>query len=208
MNLLLTAALIAADPSIFYSKSFPNSVPPYVEVHLERDGSVLYKEKPDDDQPMKFKLKKEEADQIFELANKLDHFKGKLESGLNVAKMGEKTFRWEQDGQKNEQKFNFSMDENCRAIQDWFEKITETEMHLFALERTVRFDKLGVNKTLLQLEASWDRRRLLAVDQFEPWLNRIVKNQSFLNMDRDRAARLLEVFKAPPKPAAPSPGAQ
>ena len=46
---------------------------------------------------------------------------------------------------------------------DWFEKITETEMHLFNLERTVRFDKLGVNKTLLQLETSWDKRRLLAV---------------------------------------------
>ncbi len=203
MSSLLLLALMAADPQIFYSKSFPNSVPPYVEVHLQRDGSVVYKEKPDDDQPLKLKLKKEEADQIFDLAGKLGHFKNPLESGLNVAKMGEKTFRWEQDDQKQEQKFNYSTDENCRLLQDWFEKITETEMHLFALERTVRFDKLGVNKTLLQLEASWDKKRLVAIDQFEPWLNRIVKNQSFLNMDRDRAAKLLEVFKS-----APTPGAQ
>src|SRR5688572_20311623 len=182
---------LSADPSIVYTKSFPGSTPPYVEVNLERDGTVVYKEKEDDDQPVKFALKREEADAIFALADKLEHFKNPLESGLPVAKMGEKMFRWVNGSEKYEQKYNYSTSEDAKALQDWFEKITETEMHLFNLERTVRFDKLGVNKTLLQLETSWDRRRLLAVNQFEPWLNRVVKNESFLNMDRDRAQKLL-----------------
>lgn len=198
MTSLLLLSLLVADPQIFYSKSFPNSSPAYVEIHLSRDGAVLYKEKPDDDQPLNFRIRKEDADQIFDLAEKLNRFKTPLESGLPVAKMGEKIFRWEQDGEKNEQKYNYSTDDQCRLLQEWFEKITETELHLFALERTVRFDKLGVNKTLLQLESSWDKKRLLAPDQFEPWLNRIIKNQSFLNMDRERAAKLLESFKNPP----------
>jgi hypothetical protein len=195
---------LSADPSIVYTKSFPGSTPPYVEVNLERDGAVVYKEKEDDDQPVKFSLKREEADAIFALADKLEHFKNPLESGLPVAKMGEKTFRWVNGSEKYEQKYNYSTSEDVKALQDWFEKITETEMHLFNLERTVRFDKLGVNKTLLQLETSWDRRRLLAVNQFEPWLNRVVKNESFLNMDRDRAQKLLDSFKNPP-PAPPKP---
>ena len=195
---------LSADPSIVYSKSFPGSTPSYVEVNLERDGSVVYKEKEDDDQPVKFSLKREEADAIFALADKLEHFKNPLESGLPVAKMGEKMFRWVNGSEKYEQKYNYSISEDVKALQDWFEKITETEMHLFNLERTVRFDKLGVNKTLLQLETSWDRRRLLAVNQFEPWLNRVVKNESFLNMDRDRAQKLLDSFKNPP-PAPPKP---
>ncbi len=194
-SLLFIAALVAADPQIFYSKSFPNSSPAYVEIHLSRDGSVVYKEKPDDDQPVDLRLNKEEADQIFSLAEKLNRFQSPLESGLPVAKMGEKTYRWIEDGKTNEQVYNYSTDENCRLIQEWFEKITESQLHLFALERTVRFDKLGVNRTLLQLEASWDKKRLIAVSQFEPWLNRIIKNQSFLNMDRERAAKLLETFK-------------
>lgn len=195
---------LSADPSIFYSKSFPGSTPAYVEVNLERDGAVVYKEKEDDDQPVKFSLKREEADAIFALADKLEHFKNPLESGLPVAKMGEKTFRWINGSEKYEQKYNYSISEDVKALQDWFERITETEMHLFNLERTVRFDKLGVNKTLLQLETSWDRRRLLAVNQFEPWLNRVVKNESFLNMDRDRAQKLLDSFKNP-QPAPPKP---
>ncbi len=203
MTILVGLVFLAADPSIFYSKTFPGSNPPYVEIHLARDGAAVYKERPDDDQPVQFALKKDEADAIFGLASKLDNFKRPLESGLKVAKMGDKVFRWEQDGQKNEQKFNYSIDENARAIQDWFEKLTETQMHLIALERTVRFDKLGVNKTLLQLESSWDRRRLVAVNQFEPWLNRIIKNDSFLHMDRERATRLLESFQNGSPAAAP-----
>jgi hypothetical protein len=205
MTALVLLAVAATDPAIFYSKSFPGSVPEYVEIHLSRDGSVVYKEKPDDDQPVKFALKPEEAEAMFSLADKLDHFNGKLESGLPVAKMGEKTFRWEQGTERYEQKFNYSTNEDARALQDWFEKITETEMHLFNLERTARFDKLGVNKTLLQLETSWDRRRLVAVNQFEPWLNRIVKNESYLNMDRERAGKLLELFKNPPPPPPSAP---
>ena len=197
---LLLAAL-AADPSIFYSKSFPGSVPPYVEITVARDGTAIYKEKPDDDQPVKVKLKPEEAEAIFGLAEKLGRFSNKLESGLPVAKMGDKTFRWVEDKPVNEQKFNYSTDENCRELQEWFERIVETEMHLFALERTARFDKLGVNKALLQLEASWDRKRLVALEQFYPWLNRIIKSESYLNMARERAEKLLAAFQAPPAPA-------
>jgi hypothetical protein len=178
-----------------------------MEITVNPAGDVVYKEKPDDDRPVKFKIRSEEASEIFALAEKLDRFRNNLESGLPVARMGEKTFRWVDEKPGSEQKFNYSTDENCRLLQDWFEKITETEMHLFALERTVRFDKLGVNKTLLQLESSWDRKRLVGAAQFTPWLNRIVKNESFLNMDRERAAKLLETFNAPPAKAGPPPAA-
>ena len=192
--------LMAADPVLFFSKSFPGSVPPYVEIYLRRDGLVTYKEKPDDDQPVVFSLPAEDTNEIFGLAEKLGRFATPLESGLNVARMGEKTFRWIEDGLTNQQKFNYSADENARLLQDWFERITETEQLLFALERTARFDKLGVNRALLLLEASSDRKRLVAPAQFRPWLNRIANNPSFLNMDRERASKLLERF-SDPKPA-------
>jgi hypothetical protein len=196
MTALLIAAALCADPRIIYTKSFPGSTPAYVEIHLERDGAVTYLEKPDDDRPVNFRLAQSEADEIFQLAGKLDHFKRPLESGLNVARMGEKTFQWVNGDERSKQSFNYSLEADARALQDWFEKITETEMHLFALERTVRFDKLGVNKALLQLEASWDKKRLLGVKQFEPLLKRVVSNESYLHMDRERAEKLLAAFQA------------
>ena len=74
------------------------------------------------------------------------------------------------------------------------------------MERTVRFDKLGVNKALLQLQAAMERRRLVALDEFLPLLDRVRKNESYLNMARERAAALAEAIRAaanaPPPTAA------
>jgi hypothetical protein len=62
----------------------------------------------------------------------VDHFKRPLESGLNVAKMGEKTFRWKTGETKNEVKFNYSQDADAKVLHEWFEKITETAQHYIA----------------------------------------------------------------------------
>ncbi|MBN8729714.1 MAG: hypothetical protein J0L64_04175 [Acidobacteria bacterium] len=200
-TLLVVAALAPAAPRIVYSKSFPGSTPAFVEITLEQSGDVLYKEAPDDQQPLKFKLAEADTQQIFELAAKLDYFKRELESGLKVAKMGDKTYRWEDGATKNEVKFNFTTDLDGKAIQEWFEKIAETEQHVFALERAVRFDKLGVNKVLLQFQAAMERGRLVASDQFLPWLDRVAKNDSYLNMARERAAGLAATIRANGKAA-------
>jgi hypothetical protein len=193
---VLGIATAFAEPHIFYSKSFPGSVPAYVEITLERNGTVEYKESPDDDQPIRFRLAGVDADTIFDLAAKLGHFDRPLEAGLNVAKMGEKTYRWIEDGAtKHEVKYNYSMEADARPFQDWFEKITETAQHRMILERTVRFDKLGVNKAILQMHAALDRGRIVAPDQFLPLLDRVHKNASYLNMARERAAHIADVIR-------------
>lgn len=195
LTALAITAPASAAPRIVYSKSFPGSTPAFVEITLEQSGDVLYKEAPDDPQPLKFKLAEADTKQIFELAAKLDHFKRELESGLKVAKMGDKTYRWEDGPTKNEVKFNFTTDLDGKALQEWFERIAETEQHVFALERAVRFDKLGVNKVLLQFQAAMERGRLVASDQFLPWLDRVAKNESYLNMARERAASLAATIR-------------
>ncbi len=201
---LMAGIAAAAEPGIFYSKSFPNSTPAYVSIQLSRAGDIVYKEAVDDEQPVKLKIEPHEAAEIFALAEKLDHFKRPLESGLKVAFMGEKTFRWETDGKPQEQKFNYSQDLDANKLQDWFERITESEMLFFSLERTVKYDKLGVFKALLQLEAAYDRKRLLAWPQYLPLLDRVAKNSSYMNVARDRAASLAEAFRAPkPSPEVP-----
>ena len=193
----LAAAIAAAEgPQVFYSRSFPGSVPPYVEVTVQPDGSAVFKEAPDDEQPVEFQLRRVEVDEIFALSEKLDWFSRPLESGLKVANMGEKTFRYTNGDESNEVKFNFSEDLDARLLADWFSRITRTEQHFLDLERTVRFDKLGVNKVLLQIQVSIERSRLVAATQFLPLLERVVKNESYLNMARNRAADLADFIRA------------
>jgi hypothetical protein len=190
------AALSGADSGrIVYTKSFPGSSPAYVAIAIERSGEVSYKEAVDDD-PEKFQLEPSGTDLMFELAAQLDHFKRPLESGLKVANMGVKTFRWEDGDTSSEQKFNYSMDESAKALHDWFEAITETERLFAELKRAARHDKLGVHDALIHIEAAWMQRRLTGAGQFLPLLDQIAQNEIYLHMARQRAAMLGEAIRA------------
>jgi len=197
-GLLAAVAGWAADtPRLVYSKSFPGSRPAFVEVRMEWTGDCEYREAPDEDNPLKFRLSEADARAIFALAAKLDRFTRPLEANLKVANMGIKAFRFEEGATRNEVKFNYSLDPDAHAIADWFERIAETEQHFINLERSARFDKLGVYKAILNLEASRDRKRLVAPEQFLPLLDRVAKNDSYVHMARERAAALAEAFRAP-----------
>ena len=193
---LCCAAMSAAEPRLFFSKSFPGSVPAYVAITVEQNGEGEYKEGPDDDSPLKFQLSATEVGEIFALAEKLDRFKRPLESPLKVAQMGMKTLRYEDGANKTEVKFNFSEDIDARTLTDWFERISETGQNYWILERAVKYDKLGVNKALLQFETSIDKKRVVSPQMFLPMLDRVAKNASYLNMARARAANLADSIRA------------
>src|SRR5581483_9559354 len=181
-----------------YSKSFPGSIPAFVEITLDSSGAGTYKEAADDDADS-FKLDAASTREMFDLAAKLDHFSHPVESGLKVANMGAKTFRWEDGATRNEVKFNCSLDENAKLLYDWFEKITESERLLAAFQRAVRHDRLGVNEAVVNIQASWEHKRLAPAEQFLPLLDQVAKNEIFMHMARERAAQLAEAIRAAKK---------
>jgi hypothetical protein len=196
LPLIFCVAAFAGDSGrIVYTKSFPGSSPAYVAITVERNGDVSYKEAVDDD-PEKFQLEPSGTNTMFDLAARLDHFKHPLESGLKVANMGVKTFRWEDEGAASEQKFNYSLDENAKSLHDWFEAITDTERMFAELKRAARHDKLGVHDALIHIEAAWMQRRLTGADQFLPLLDQIAQNEIYLHMARQRAAVIGEGIRA------------
>jgi len=199
MRLLLLAIAslaTAVDPArIGYTKSFPGSHPPYVAIQLDETGRGEYREE-DDEDPLLFQLSEKETREIFALAEKLDRFRRPLEAPAKVAFTGWKTFRYERGSERHEVKFNFSTEAEARALWDWFERITESALLLQRLERAARYDRLGVNQALLELEIAWDRKRLVSTQQFVPVLERIARNPAYMHIARERAARLLEAFRA------------
>jgi hypothetical protein len=202
VGLLAAATLGAADlPKITYTKVFPGSTPAYVQIFVDKEGHGVYKEAANDDNPMDFVLSPEEAGAVFELAAKLDHFSKPLESPVKVAFMGDKTFLWENGSEKHEIKFNYSLHPEAQQLWDWFERIAETEQRFAVLDSATHFDRLGVNQALLELEAAFDRKRLVALAQFLPLLDRIAASEHFMHMARERAAALADVIRNPPPKA-------
>ena len=207
--LALAGALWAADePRLVFSKSFPNSVPAFVMITLQKSGEGEYCEAEDDPLPLKFKLAEADTQTVFGLAEKLDDFKHPLESPLKVAFMGTKTFRYENGDAKSEVKFNFSEDLSAQALLDWFEKMSESAQHRVELERAAKYDRLGVMKALTLLGSAMDRKRIVAQEQFLPVLDRISNSESYMHAARAIAAEIGESIRAAKPDANQAPAAK
>lgn len=197
-GLLLAVAFSAkaSTSKLTFTKSFPGSVPPYVCLDIDRAGAVTYKESAKDDQPVTAVLAQAEADALFTMAQGLDYFKAPLESGLKVANTGKKTFRYQdEDGKVSEVVFNYSTNPSAQQLLERFEQIAESERAYSELDRTVKYDKLGVNDALATVEAMWLHKQLAAPQQFVPLLTRVATHESFMHLVRERAARLKDEFQ-------------
>ena len=136
------------------------------------------------------------GEEIWGLAEKLDYFKHPVESPAKVAFMGTKTFRLENGAEKNEVKFNFSEIKEAQELQDWFERMAESAQNRIELERTSKYDRLGVVNALILLESALERDRIVAPEQFLPLLDRISNNENFMHTARARASEIAEGIRA------------
>ena len=190
----------AGGPRVIYSKSFPGSFPAYTQITLDQEGNAEYREAPNDDQPLTFKLQPADVHEVFALVAKLDYFQRPLESPAKVAFMGTKTFRYEGGGHTSEVKFNFSEDPDARALADWFDRMVESALRRIDLERAAKYDHLGVVKALVELQIDMDGKRVVALDQFLPILDRIAKNEMYMHTARERAADIADSIRNPKQP--------
>ena len=196
--LFLTNAALCADensdslPRIIFTKEFPHSQPDYYSISVHEDGQTVYRTAPDDDSPLGFQLPLETAQEIFSIALKLNRFRDRnLESSHRVAFMGKKTLAYQKGQEHYESVFNFTEVPEALALTALFERISQTEQHLLRLKYLIRFDRLGVEKELLQLEVNLDQGRLLGAAQLAPLLEQIQNNRSLVHIAQTRAAQIL-----------------
>jgi hypothetical protein len=196
MVVLAAAACAAEVPRISFSKSFPGSVPAYFAITVERTGATSYNESEDPDNAEKIQLEASVVTDMFELADRLEHFKKPLESGLKVANMGAKTLRWEAGGDRSQTKFNYSTNEDAKLLTDRFERIAESTQTLLELRRAARHDRLGVNAAVLKIQGMWNNKRLVGTAQFLPLLDQVAKDEAYIHMARERAAQIADAIRA------------
>ena len=198
--MLVTAALGIAGaeevPRITFSKSFPGSQPAFFLITVERTGAASYNESEDPDNAEKLQIEPSATNDIFRMADRLDHFRKPLESGLKIANMGMKTLRWEDGGQSSETKFNYSTNEDAKVLADRFEAIAVCAQTLLELRRSLRHDRLGVNAAVLKVQDLWDAKRLVATADFLPVLDQIANNEVYIHMARERAAEIADAIRA------------
>ncbi len=178
---------------VFFSKTFPKGVPPYFQVLLDSTGGTTYCEDAEGADPTQFEVSAREVSKVFALFKGLSHVRTDIASSRKVAFTGDKLLRFDRsEGQRYEASFNYTENKEARALVSWFEKVGETVRRRLELERVARFDRLGVNKTLLVFQMAFDKGRIVAPEQFLPILNKIADGKKYVRIARSRAASLIE----------------
>jgi hypothetical protein len=195
------AAILPATPShpvdggasVTFRKVFKTSYPEFVEIKVNESGSGTFdiRQLDQDSHPLPFDVGTALAQRIFELAGKLHDFEGlHLDIHRRIANLGEKTFRYEKGGESHEVTFNYTLDESATQLLNIFEGLSRQELDLSNLQRTMRYDRLGVNDLLIQIEADYNNKLFPEPERLVPTLDQIAADEKFIDIARGRARSL------------------
>lgn len=181
------------EPTITFRKIFKSSYPEYVEIKVPESGACTadIRQLSDDPNPEPFQLNPSVVQRIFRLAGDLHDFNGvNLEIRRRIANLGEKTFMYQNGSQKYQTSFNYSTNPSAAKIVDLFENLTQEEIDISDLKRTMRYDQLGVYDVLQRIDKDYDQKQLPDPHELLSTLDKLAANNTYLDIARDRARTL------------------
>lgn len=210
--LILTAALCllpqgspsasGSGSSLFtYRRIFKSSTPEFIEIKINQDtdtGSYEIRQLEEDPGATPFQVSSALRGRIFELTAKLNYFKGlDLDVHRKIANLGEKTFRWEKGSESHEVKFNYTINPDATQLLQICEGLARQQELIDLLQRRMKYDRLGVNDALLQLETDFSKGVLPEPERVLPILDQISGDSRFVEIARERSRALAERIRHP-----------
>ena len=180
-------------PTVTYRKIFKSSYPEFVEIKVSQNGAGTYDIRQLDEQsdPVKFEINAPLGQRIFDLAGKLHNFQGvKLDLHRRIANLGEKTFIYTSGSETHEVKFNYTLDESATQLLNIFEGLARQESDLSNLLRTMRYDRLGVNDAVMQIETDYNNKQFPEPERLLGALDQVSADDKFIDIARQRARSL------------------
>jgi hypothetical protein len=178
---------------ITFRKVFKTSYPEFVEIKINQAGTGTYdiRQLDEDASPQPFEVSAPLAQRIFELAAKLNDFKNvDLEVHRRLANLGTKTLVYEKGAEKHETEFNYTLDDTATQLVNIFEGLARQTTDLSDLVRTMRYDHLGVNDVMQQIERDYNNKLLPEPERLLPTLDQLAADEKFIDIARNRARNL------------------
>lgn len=192
---------VSADGSgVFtYRRIFKSSTPEFIEIKINQDsdtGSYEIRQLDEDPGATPFQISPALRGRIFELATKLNYFRGlDLDVHRKIANLGEKTFRWERGSEAHEVKFNYTINPDATQLLQICEGLARQQELIDLLQRRMKYDRLGVNDALLELETDFSKGVLPEPQRVLPILDQIGGDSRFVEIARERARALAEKIR-------------
>lgn len=195
-SVLAAPASATSGGSFTYRRVFKGSVPEFIEIRIpENSDHATYeiRQMDEDAGAAPFEVTSALRAKIFELVGQLNHFQGTdLDVHRKIANLGEKTFRWESGGEAHEVKFNYTLNSAASQLLQICEGLARQQELIDLLQRRIKYDRLGVNDALLQLENDVNKGILPEPQRTLPLLDQISGDAHFVEIARQRARALAE----------------
>ena len=182
-----------AGATVTFRKVFKQSSPEFIEIRVNETGAATYdiRQLDEESSPQTLEIGAPLVRRIFDLTGRLHNFDGlDLDLHRRIANLGEKTFRYERGTETHSITFNFTLDDPARQLLDIFEGLARQQGDLMELRRTMRYDRLGVNDVVRQIEGDYDRSLLPEPGQLLPALDQVAADDHFIDIARQRARAL------------------
>jgi hypothetical protein len=185
--------------TIAYRKVFKSSYPEFTEIKISQSGSATYdiRQLSDASAPQAAQIEPALVARIFALAAKLHDFDDvDIEMHHRIANLGQKTFTYQRGAETHSVTFNYTLNDSAAQLLAIFDDLAREQTDLADLERTMRYDRLGVNDVLQQVDKDYANKLFLNPGRFLPALDQIASDIHFIDIARERARTLAARIRA------------
>jgi hypothetical protein len=149
-----------------------------------------------------FNMSAANRQKIFDLAQKLNYFQGNFASPMkHIAQTGQKTLQYQSPQVHGSSTYNWSQNPDVEELTRLFAAIAMTIDFGRKLAFQYRYDKLGMDKLLKELEDQQASHGVEELAIIAPMLRKIVNDPNLMNISRQSAERLLHNQGQPAVPA-------
>jgi len=204
-----------AVPTVTFTFDWPAVEPHRYIISVESSGNATYRswttdagaEQSDASDPdsLKFVVSMAARDRIFALARQLNYFNGDFEYHKHrVAATGDKTLAYADKDRQSATRYNWSENGGISELTELFQGISATIESGRSLERLYRFERLGLDEELKNLQRLAAERQATELQLIAPILERLANDPGVMNIARQRARQILQAAAAPAADAGPA----
>ncbi len=199
------SSAVQDQPSVWFSFQWKEGVPwQSYSIQVQADGRTHFNGTPTPSQdgntdPVQedFTMSEANRQKIFDVARKLNYFHSDCDSHLkHIAQTGAKTLAYKSIAAQGSCTYNCSQNPEVQQLTQLFLGVATTLDYGQRLAWQYRFDKLGMDQLLRELEASQGGHQVEELNAIEPILRKIANDTSLMHITQQSAQHLLKSINA------------
>lgn len=194
----------SSQASVRFGFDWPQGIPwQKYSIEVQADGKTHFDGVPNGDEThdadpyqQDFSMSAANRERIFELSQKLNYFRGDVDSHLkHIAQTGKKTLAYRSPEVQGTTTYNWSQNADVEELTKLFQAISMTIDYGRKLAFQYRFDKLGIDDRLKELQDLQSSHGAEEIGIIAPILRKIADDPNMMNISRQTAKHILQTMK-------------